>query len=254
MLYSTLCKLERLAWKAADHVVTVNRSLADTVIERGSKPATALTIVMNGPPWDRTATARPTLKQGRSFLVVWFGAMGPQDHVDLALRAAEHIVKEFGRDDIHFALIGDGESEPALRQLSRELGLDEFVTFTGFLREPEYLEYLATADLGWDTNLQEEVTPVKGMEYLSFGLPMVSFDLRETAAMARDAAEYAPPGDAAALAKLAVELLDDQPRRARLGAIGRARICDELAWEHQEERYLAAIDAQAGRSRRRDAR
>jgi len=35
-----------------------------------------------------------------------------------------------------------------------------------------------------------------------------------------------------------VTLMDDEPRRAQLGKLGRARVEQELAWCHQERAYL----------------
>ena len=40
--------------------------------------------------------------------------MGPQDGVDLAIRAAAHIVNELGRDDVTFTFMGSGDSYPDL--------------------------------------------------------------------------------------------------------------------------------------------
>ena len=56
------------------------------------------------------------------------------------------------------------------------------------------LACLATADIGIDANLQEEVSPVKVMEYLAFGLPFVAFDLPQTRAMAGEAGCLRPTG------------------------------------------------------------
>jgi glycosyltransferase involved in cell wall biosynthesis len=128
------------------------------------------------------------------------------------------------------------------------------VTFTGWLDEGRLYDYLSTADLGLDSNLQPEVSPVKGMEYMAFGLPLVAFDLRETRAMAEGAAAYVPPGDAAALAWTVMELLDDPERRAAMGDLGRCRIEDALAWDRQAERYLAVYERVLGQQVRNGPR
>jgi glycosyltransferase involved in cell wall biosynthesis len=115
------------------------------------------------------------------------------------------------------------------------------VTFTGWLDEASYLAVLASASVGIDTNLQEEVTPVKGLEYLSMGVPMVAFDLAETREMAQDAAVYVAPGDVASMAESIAALLTDAGGRARMGAAGRRRIQEALSWEHQAERYVDVL-------------
>jgi glycosyltransferase involved in cell wall biosynthesis len=76
------------------------------------------------------------------------------------------------------------------------------------------------------------------MEYMAYELPVVAFDLRETRVSAGDAAVYVRPNDVHEYAKAIVALMDDEPRRAQLGKIGRVRVEQELAWSHQQCAYL----------------
>jgi glycosyltransferase involved in cell wall biosynthesis len=232
--------LERLSWRLADHVLCVNRSLQRVIVQRGEVPPDTVTVVGNGPVLSRTTSRspRPDLKRGRRFLACWVGLMGPQDHVDLALRAVGHLVHALGRDDCQFAFIGEGEVLPELKQLAKELAITDWVTFTGWLDEDGCFTYLATADLALDSNLQPEVSPVKGMEYMAFGVPFVAFDLEETVVMAEDAALYVPGGDPLALARAVDELLCDDERRAEMSRVGRRRVEEQLAWDRQREAYL----------------
>jgi glycosyltransferase involved in cell wall biosynthesis len=232
--------LERRSWRLADHVLCVNGSLRRTIVERGAVLADAVSVVGNGPVLARTAprAPRPDAKRGRRFLVCWLGLMGPQDSVDLGLWAVHHLVHGLGREDCQFAFIGDGEVLPELERLAARLTVADRVTFTGWLDEDACFDYLATADIAIDTNLQPEVSPVKGMEYMAFGVPFVAFDLEETVAMARAAAVYVPRGDAMALARAIDQLLDDPARRATMSRAGRERVEEDLAWDRQSETYL----------------
>jgi glycosyltransferase involved in cell wall biosynthesis len=67
---------------------------------------------------------------------------------------------------------------------------------------------------------------------------VVAFDLRETRRSAGEAAVYVKPNDVHDYAAAIVELLEDEPKRHRLGKLGRARIEQELAWGHQQRAYL----------------
>ena len=49
------------------------------------------------------------LRNGRDSSAAGSGIMGPQDGVDLLLRAIDVIVHDLGRDDCHFALLGYGD-------------------------------------------------------------------------------------------------------------------------------------------------
>ena len=95
------------------------------------------------------------------------------------------------------------------------------------------------------------MSPVKGMEYMAFGLPFVSFDLAETRVIAGGAAVYAPPGDVPRFAGLIDELLSDPARRAELGRAGRRLIEERLAWDRQEKAYLGVYERVLARPLRR---
>jgi glycosyltransferase involved in cell wall biosynthesis len=239
VVYRTLRRLERASYRTADHVVTVNGSLEKIAYTRGALAAGTVTVVGNGPRLERTHNRppRPDLKQGRRLLCCWLGLMGPQDRVDVALHAIRHLVHEIGR-----------EARKALEQLADELGIADWVTFPGWAAEDEAFTYLSTADLGLEPNLEDIVSPVKGMEYMAFALPFVAFDLKETRALAGGAAAYAPPGDVSGFAALINRLLDNPALRREMGRIGRQRVEDSIAWNHQETAYVQVYQRLLGRS------
>jgi glycosyltransferase involved in cell wall biosynthesis len=249
-MLSMLRLLERWSCRAADAVITVNESLRSTIVSRDGVPASKVSVVGNGPELASVAAADadPELFGGAEHLVCWLGVMGPQDHVDLALEAAAHITHELGRRDVIFEFIGDGECLPGLRRRAVELGLSDVVRFTGWLDEQTYFRHLATATLALDSNLQEEVTPVKGLEYMAHSVPFVAFDLHETRALAGAAARYVVPGDTRAMAWEINRLLDAPAERLAMGSAGREAIEARLAWDRQERRYLEVIRSVAGTS------
>ena len=238
--------LERRTQRVAHHTVTVNDYLSARLLAAGAQRQN-LTVVRNGPVFSRAALATPdrTLKGRHRHLVCWAGKMGRQDRVELVVRVAEHIVHEMGRHDIGFVVMGDGECLEDLRRLTAGLGLNPWVRFPGWLSEEEVFSYLATADVGLDTSLQAEVSPVKAMEYMAQGLAIVCFDLPETRRITAGAASLVQPGNTAGLAAEIIALLEDQERRLTLGCVGRERVRDTLAWEHQAPLYLAALDGKA---------
>jgi len=117
--------------------------------------------------------------------------MGPQDGVDIVVRAAAIVVNELGRDDIAFTLIGSGDCFDELVALRDELGLGGHVEFTGRVPDELVSRVLSTADVGLSPDpknpLNDLSTMNKTMEYMAFELPVVAFDLRETRVSAADA-------------------------------------------------------------------
>jgi glycosyltransferase involved in cell wall biosynthesis len=225
-------------------VISTNDSYRDVALTRGGKPPADVTVVRSGPDPERLrrGQAHPELRRGRRFLAAYIGVMGPQDGVDIVIRAAGIVVHQLGRDDIAFTLIGKGDCFEDLVALRDELGLAGHVEFTGRAPDDLVVRILSTADVGLSPDpknpLNDVSTMNKTMEYMAFELPVVAFDLRETRVSASDAGVYAEPNDVHAYAAAIVELVDDEPRRSRLGKLGRARVEQKLAWSYQERAYL----------------
>lgn len=235
-------------------MTSTNDSYRAIAIERGGKRPEDVTVVRTGPDPARLRAGEPdpALRRGRDHLAVYLGVMGPQDGVDLAVRAVDHLVHELGRTDVSFTFIGSGESYDELVALVRQLGVDEYVDLPGRLPDEDVARLLSTADVGLCPDpknpLNDVSTMNKTMEYMAFSLPVVAFDLRETRVSAGEAAAYAQPNEVAHFARLVVDLIDDEPRRRTMGALGRQRVIDSLAWSHQQQRYVGVYDALVGRA------
>jgi glycosyltransferase involved in cell wall biosynthesis len=252
--YRGLLALERRTHRTADHVISTNGSYRDIAIKRSGKDPAAVTVVRTGPdPAKLTrGPADDSLRRGRKFLAAYIGVMGPQDGVDIVVRAADIVVREMAREDIAFTIIGGGDCYDDLVRLRDELGLKGHVEFTGRVPDDLVKRILSTADVGLSPDpknpLNDLSTMNKTMEYMSFELPVVAFDLLETRVSAAAAAVYVEPNDIREYAKAIVELMDDAATRAELGKIGRERVEEELAWDHQVRAYLGVYEQLTGSS------
>jgi glycosyltransferase involved in cell wall biosynthesis len=242
--YKMLRALERRTHRTADHVISTNESYQDVAVKRSGKPASKVTVVRTGPDPDqlRRGQAHPELRRGRRFLAAYIGVMGPQDGVDIVVRAADIVVHEFGRDDVAFTLIGSGDCFDDLVRLRDELGLAGHVEFTGRAPDEQVAQIMSTADVGLSPDpknpLNDVSTMNKTMEYMAYELPVVAFDLRETRVSADEAAVYVTPNDVHEYARAIVALMDDDSARVQMGKLGRTRVEQELAWSYQQRAYL----------------
>ena len=257
--YKGLLALERRTHRAANHVISTNDSYREIAMTRSGKRADEVTVVRTGPDLRRLRPGEPDpeLRRGHRYLVAYIGVMGPQDGVDIVVRAADIVVSQLGRDDIAFTLIGSGDCFDDLVALRDQLGLAGHVEFTGRAPDEQVMRIMSTADAGLSPDpknpLNDVSTMNKTMEYMVFGLPVVAFDLRETRVSAGDAAVYVQPNDEQQYAEAIVALLDDEPRREVMGKLARERVEQELAWDHQESIYLGVykrVLGQAGPGRR----
>jgi glycosyltransferase involved in cell wall biosynthesis len=249
-----LFALERATFRTADHVVSTNTSYADIAMRRGGKSQAHVTVVRTGPDEERLRRTAPVpaLRRGRQHLVAYIGVMGPQDGVDLAVRAAAHVVHDLGRQDVAFTFMGGGDSHQQLVALRDDLGLQDYLELPGRVSDETVLDVLSTAAVGLSPDpknpLNDLSTMNKTLEYMAFGLPVVAFDLKETRVSAEDAAVYVESGDVAAYARAIVELLDDGGKREVMGRTGRVRISEELGWPYQRDAYVGVYDTLVDRS------
>ena len=244
--YRALLALERWTFRTAHISIATNESYRRIAVERGGMSPERVFVVRSGPKLERLKIMPPTmeLKKGRRYLVGYVGVMGRQEGIDYLLQAVRHIVKTLGRTDIHFGLVGGGTSLEEMRRLADELGIADFVTFTGRVPDEALLAMLNTADVCVNPDVANEMndksTMNKIMEYMALGKPIVQFDLTEGRYSAQEASLYAQRNDVVDFAEKIVRLLDDEELRRRMGEFGRRRVQEVLSWEHEAPRLLEA--------------
>ncbi len=247
--WKLLCWFERQSFSLADVSIATNNSYRDIAVGRGRMAPQNVFVVRSGPNLARVreAPADPRWRNGRKFLVAYVGVIGAQEGLDLLLDSIAHVILARGRNDIQFVVIGAGPELEAIRALSRERGLDPYLTFTGRVDDATLFAALSTADVCVNPDrpnaMNDKSTMNKIMEYMALGKPIVQYDLTEGRFSAQDASVYASNTDTADFGDRIVGLLDDPARRAAMGDSGRARIRDVLAWPHEAPKLLAAYAA-----------
>src|SRR5262249_22490172 len=133
LIYNLACLVERLSFRIADVVIVTNESCRELAIRRGGVPEQKCLVVRNCPRLTDfpQQPSKRELKEGREYLVVYVGIMGPQDGLDHLVASIDYLVNEKGRRDTQFVLIGDGMSVAPMKARVEERGLDTYVRFTG---------------------------------------------------------------------------------------------------------------------------
>ncbi len=247
-----LLKLERWTFRTADVSIATNETFRQIAIERGGMSPERVFIVRSIPDVSRfrRTTPRADLKNGRAHLVGYVGIMGNQDGVDLLVDAMAHLVHTQGRHDVQCVIVGSGTALEGLKAQATRLGLDDYVTFTGFMSGEPLLSALSTFDIGVIPDpkniYNDKISMNKHFEYMSFGIPFVSFDLVEGRKIAADTALYAKDNCPRSLGDEIARLADDVDLRRRLSEAGMARSKALLRWETERANLLAAYDAALG--------
>jgi glycosyltransferase involved in cell wall biosynthesis len=247
-LWKMLGFLEKLTFRTADISIATNDSYRQIALKRGHMSPNRVFTVRSGPNLDRVRElpADPKWRNGRTFLVSYVGVIGQPEGLDLLLASVKYIVRDKGRSDIQFVIVGAGPELHEIREMCVRMALGKYVTFTGRVDDPTLFTILSTADVCVNpdrvTTYNDISTMNKIMEYMALGKPIVQFDVTEGRVSAQDSSLYAKANDCADFADKILQLLDDPPRRTRMGKIGRQRVNDVLAWRHEQLNLLQAYD------------
>ena len=247
-LYKSQLWLERNTYRHCAFAFVTNESYKKIAIGRGGMSPDKVHVLRSGPRLERLRiqSPRPEIKRGRRHMVGYLGVIGQQEGIEYLLEAARYLKEEKGRDDIFWGIVGGGPHLEALRRQAADMGLGDIVEFTGRVPDQTMLDYLNTADICVNPDeynaMNDKSTMNKVLEYMALGKPIVQFDLTEGRYSAQEASLYAERNNARDLADKILLLLDDPARRARMSAIGRDRILNQLSWDHTSRALLDAYD------------
>lgn len=145
----------------------------------------------------------------RAKVILHVGRLSPEKRVDLVIQALSLLVKK--NRDMSLLLIGDGPSKEGLQSLSRDLGIEEHVVFTGFIDYPKMLSsgILSVADLFMTASTMENQS-MACLEAMSYGLPLVAVKAGGMREMVSTNGYLTKEGDIHGLAKAAEKILCDE--------------------------------------------
>jgi glycosyltransferase involved in cell wall biosynthesis len=181
-------------------------------------------------------------------VVVYMGHLHRRKGVHVLMMAADKLVSDLGRQDIHVLFLGNrGEEHEAF---TNEVGAaGKFVTFGGY--QSDIPELLAGCYIGCIPSTGWDSFPMSSLEMQACGLPVVVSDWQgvpETIANGETGVAV-PVGDAGALARSIAEMVDDPIRRDRMSIAARARIESGFTIQHQVNSLYSAMSEILGAER-----
>jgi glycosyltransferase involved in cell wall biosynthesis len=164
--------------------------------------------------------------------VVFAGRVVTPKGVDVLIRAAREV-------DAEFLICGDGLRLDAMRKLARRLGVQERVSFTGWLDTGELARELAEASVVAMPSLWPEPFGLVGIEAFAAGRPVVASSTGGVGDWLEDGRSgiCVPPGDVSALARALARLLADPEMQRTMGEAGRTTVSERFSLE----RHVAAL-------------
>ena len=263
-------KLESYVARNADRVFAITEQVKDELVRRGVDPD-RIHLLPNGVDTDRftpmppSEAVRTKLQLPAGVPVVGYaGSLVHYEGVSDLLRSFA-ILKDQGVE-FRAVIVGDGAELGNLRREAATLQLEDLVHFAGRVSAQEVAEYISVFDVmpcpRRRMTVTELVSPLKPLEAMAAGKPMILTDLgplRTFAGESQERALLAEPSNPQSLAGNLRVLLEDPERRLEMGRRGRLWVLRHRRWSTlaretaQELRASfagAQADAPEGRSLR----
>lgn len=209
-------------------------------------PRTSVHVVSN--PFLPSGGAAPRRDERDGPLKLLFaGRLTPEKGLHELLEATAQVVQE---EECTLLIAGEGEIKDDLRRRAADLGLQDRVTFPGFLDQEELNAVYDEADMLVLPSYYGEGFPTVISEAMSHGLPVVTTPIRGAAdhLVDRENVLFVPPRSPRELAQAILTLLRDGPLRRQIGENNLGKVRD-FAPERVVQDYIRVFEQVAGRAR-----
>ena len=227
--------LERLSCRFANHVIVANDALRATVVRRSARADHVTTVYNSGDlaSLDGGAMERVrALRLATDRLIVHAGGVNPERDLETLIRAVALLPNGA---DAHLVVAGEGDQAyvELLRQLARDLGIQDRIRFVGKLSREEAHALMSFSTVGVVTleanPLTELAWPTRIVEFARLRKPLVVPRLHFLQATLEDGALYYSPGDPASLAE-ELQRAFLAPERREVAIAKAEAICRRFEW------------------------
>jgi glycosyltransferase involved in cell wall biosynthesis len=181
--------------------------------------------------------------------LVYAGRLAGEKCIDVLIRALPLMRKRV--PDAELALAGHGKDLETLKQLARELGVENAVHFLGTLSQANLAEVYWASEL-FATMSTSETQGMTVLQAMAANLPVLVADARSLPEYVPRGTGYViPVGDAQALAKKAADLFKNALLRAKIGEAAKKYVARYSvgsvtdAWEHIYQKTIVEYKKKA---------
>jgi glycosyltransferase involved in cell wall biosynthesis len=239
---------ERVSANMADALITVTNEARMRLAERGVGVGRTY-VVMNSPDERTFGPPRQprTLPETGEIRIVYHGGLARRFGVETLVRAFQWLPGTASR--VTLRIFGIGEELPSIRRLADAIAPDRIEVF-GPVPVASIPAELEAANLAVVPTLHDRfgelLLPVKLLEFVHMGLPVVASRLEGIASYFSDRQlRLFTPGDPVDLATAIAAVCDD-PAAARQRAVRATERLKAISWDKQRARYLSLIDRLTG--------
>ncbi len=224
--------LDRRLPVMSDHVVTVTERIRSRLLELDAIPADRVTVVRNGADLHLFRGAGAASTSGTaSPALIFTGNLAPYQGIDLMLKAFRKVLDR--QSEVRLRIVTDSSFDP-YEALARDLGIRSAIDI---VRVPfdKVPEQLATATVAVNPRTDCDGIPVKLLNYMSAGMPIVSFAGSAPGVRHGESGWLIADGDIDGFAEGALTLIRDRDLADSLGSGARKFVEAHHSWSRSAE-------------------
>jgi glycosyltransferase involved in cell wall biosynthesis len=236
-----ILRCEREAFAGADHFITVDSGQAEILRNDYGVQSARITVIFNSVDVDEVRRlAEPTSHlEPRHLYFLVPRRLYPKTGVRYAIEA----LARMPRKDVHLVVAGKGPLREELEDLARSLGVAERVHFLGSVPRSQLMPLFPRAQAVMVPSVPAagvvEATSLAVMEAMACGTVAIASGIGGLAELIEDRQTglLAPPGDAEALARAMMSVLEDADLHSRLVSAA----TEQVEKEYSRKPWLAKI-------------
>ena len=251
-----MTRIELLNLKIADVIVVVSRPIKNELVKRGIN-ADKILVNPNGVDTDRyspNADGSCVLRQFHldgKIVIGFIGTFGKWHGAEILAEAFGKLLHENPeyQERVKLFMIGDGITMPLVKENINKFAIKESCVLTGLVPQEKGPEYLAACDVLVASHKPNPDgtpffgSPTKLFEYMAMGKGIVASDLDQIGEVLKHdyTAWLVKPGDAESLMLGLKVLIDDKPRREKLGKSARQEVVAKYTWKEHTRKIIEKL-------------
>lgn len=181
-------------------------------------------------------------KSQTDFVIGYIGTLDVHKQVDILLRAFGKVCLTYR--DARLMIVGDGPDRTNLERLADELGIQQNVVFTGWVKHDEVPQYIRSFNLAVHHHAEKYMSPLKLFEYLACGVGVIGPKTPSVEEVFTDNREMLlTDGTVGDLSSKILLLIEEPGRLAGLAQHGKELVESSYSWAHNADVIVTKLVA-----------
>lgn len=236
--------VERIVMKRITHVWVMIEESRDRLLRMGVDK-NKISIVSNTPILRNLVISKSFDKKENIYRMVYVGLINPSRGLDTVIDAVSFYSKK--NYNFHFDIIGTGKAEKKLKEKVKEMKLNHFVTFWGWVQNENIPNLIANADVGivphHDCEHWANTIPNKLFDYMASSKPVIVSNVApmrrivEMIGCGMVYEDYNPEQLCSVISELS-----NPHVRAEFATKGRSAILEQYNWKNEEKVMFDSLE------------